>query len=156
MSEPSREIVRPDTGEVLPLDAPTSELALMLDAVRELEWRLRGFKASIAQEVLDRMDREGTWTAHLGNVTVQGRAPGAVEYNGAELFKELLAFCKEHPDVLSHDAVMKAVVRQEVFKPRAAVLKGLAKVDDRLADIIERHTKPLSTPRNVTVKIERA
>lgn len=143
-------VLNPATGELVPLDSPTDVLAQYLAGVREFEDGLRSAKRQVADELLQRMDHEGTWTVHLPGITVEGDGPGRVMYDAEELHRRL-------DDLVDHGHISaaardKAVEVVTTYKAKAAGVKALHKLGDEVAEAIDACSHPSEKPRQVRVK----
>lgn len=144
-------IVNPASGELVARDAPTNDLGAQLDAVRELEGRLRTFKRAVSDEILGRMDKEGLYTYRLGGFKITGKAPPGPKYDGEVLHRELTRLVEQ--DVITPQARDRAVSIATVYEPHAAGIKALAKLE-ACAPAIKAAALPNNDARNVSVSKE--
>ena len=148
-------VASPTTGEVIDLaTAPTETLAAYLDGVRDLERRLREQKAMATAEVLARMDREGRWTATLGDwkLTAPSPEPRRV-YDAAALRADLEQLVAD--DLIAPAAAARAVEEVTTLKVSAAGVKALEKLGGPVADAVERHRTLETRDRRVSVTRQR-
>jgi hypothetical protein len=143
-------VMNPLSGELVPLDSPTDTLGRYLADVREFEQGLRSAKRQVSDELLARMDADACYTAHLGDVTVEGDGPGRVEYDAEGLWHALRPFVDA--GTITEAALDRAVERVWTFKSKAAGIKALLKQGGRLAGVVEQFSRPSEKPRNVRVK----
>lgn len=145
-------VVHPATGEILELDASTEMLARWLTEARELDERMREEKRRVVQELLARMDRDAQYTVRAGDMEIKGDGPAPpTEYDAEPLRRELEEFVDA--EVISQDALDRAVEIVHVYKPRANGLKALVRQGGQLAEIVERHGRPKENhERRVSVK----
>lgn len=153
MTEPSTAvIVHPRTGETLAVaEAPTGQLAEILDAIKERESELQSFKRLIADEILHRMDHERTYTAHLpGGLKLTGDGPRGDEYDGERLHAQLRTLVEE--GVIGEVALRKAVSTTTEYKVRVSGVKALLKGnDERIVAAVQAAAKQNLKPRSVRV-----
>lgn len=145
-------VVHPSTGEVLDLGAPTEQLARWLVEARELDEAMRSEKRRVVAELLSRMDREARYTLRIGDLELKGDGPEPpTEYDAQELREALTEFVDG--DVISQEALDRAVEPVVTFKPRANGLKALLRQGGELAETINRHARPRDNyDRRVGVK----
>lgn len=82
-------LVNPKTGEVVPLHGETSDLAAVIDGIREWEAVARYAKRLIADELHTRMDRDLTLTLHADGFTVKGQGAMETVYDAEGLWNAL-------------------------------------------------------------------
>jgi hypothetical protein len=145
-------VINPATGEVLSLDEPTEILARWLSETRELEERLREEKRRVTRELIDRMDRDASYTLRAGDLEIKGDGPEApTEYDAEALYAELKEFVDS--EAITEDALARAVEPVVTYKPRAGGLNALRKRGGSIADAIERHSRPKENyERRVSIK----
>lgn len=149
---PARELVHPFTGEVIPLDAPTDLLGKALDEQRAVEAEERTFKRALMDEIISRMDKEGTWTYNPegAEVKLTAPSPGRTVYVEPECLRsDLLQLANK--GVISKEAAERAVTTEVVYKPVAQQLKNLAKLGGKVKEVIDQYTRPDESSRSVTV-----
>jgi hypothetical protein len=145
-------VIHPATGEILELDASTETLACWLTEARELDERMREEKRRVVQELLNRMDRDAQYTLRAGDMEIKGDGPASpTEYDAEPLRAALEEFVDG--EVISQDALDRAVEIVPVYKPRANGLKALVRQGGQLAEIVERYARPKENhERRVSVK----
>lgn len=146
----SSEIVNPATGEVLNLDAPTTDLARYLADMRDIEARWRDIKSVVTGELLRRMDATASWTLHLDGLTVKGASPQPVEeYDAAALRDALLELVDDGTlDIAAVDRALALVVS---VKPHAAGIKALRKLGGKVAETVDAHARTVERRRYISV-----
>jgi hypothetical protein len=148
---PTALVVVPITGEVLDLaTTPTDQLAAAINLTRETEVDLRTFKRRVADELLDRMDREATWTVRLGGFEVSGDGPGRTDIDGRRLYEELQGLVMEAR--ITEHAAREAVKVETTYTAVKSKVNKLRKLGGEVAEAIARCEWPSSTPRQVRVK----
>jgi hypothetical protein len=146
----SRELVVPYTGELVDLDAPTNELARLVDEIRELESALREIKSSVSREVHSRMDRDARWTVEVGGYRVSGASPSRVTYDGDR--RELVLVELVASGEISEAAAAAALEVQTIRKPRAVGINALRKISPSVAAAIDATATPVDPDsRRLTV-----
>jgi hypothetical protein len=153
------ELIDPETGERHLLSTATDgELAAFKQHLSE--WRMRAAEAErfADRELISRMDKLGTWTIHVGKVTLESSSPAPRRTidNPAALRKALLALARE--GVIAHEAVNAATPLPPPVKQPVKALLGkldqLRKLGGQVAETIDEHTseQDLSARRSVRVK----
>lgn len=145
-------VINPRTGEALALaEAPTDELADIIDAIKEREDELRSFKRLVADEILRRMDHERTYTAHLpGGLKLTGDGPRGDEYDGERLHTQLRVLVDE--GVIGEIALRKAVETTTAYRVRVGGVRALLKgSDERIVAAVSAAAKQNLKPRGVRV-----
>jgi hypothetical protein len=136
-------VAHPVTGEVLPLDAPTVDLARALDELKELESRLKEVRDRIGEEVLQRMDAKALWTLRTEDgfkLSAPSPAPKA-EWDGPALALALVEL--RGLDLIDYEAAV------------AAGLNRLLKLGGEVAERVGACRVMVEPVRRVTVKRER-
>lgn len=87
---PIEPIVVPTTGELVNLAAPTAELAVYLDAYRELDRDSRRAKTAITDEIAQRLDHDGRASETVTGWKVTVNAPDAVRYDADAVYAILV------------------------------------------------------------------
>jgi hypothetical protein len=145
-------LVHPATGEILSLDADTADLARWLVEARELDEAMRAEKKRVVAELLARMDREASYTLRAGDLEIKGDGPAPPDEYDAQPLREALTEYVE-AEVISIDALDRAVEIVPTYKPRANGLKALLRQGGDLARTIEAHRHPKENhDRRVSVK----
>jgi hypothetical protein len=144
----------PFTGEVLPLDAPTADLARALDELKELTSRIREVRERIDDELLRRLDKNARWTVREGDFKVTGTSPAPkAEWDGAALsvvLAELRGLA-----LIDYEAAEAALETVVSYKPKAAGLQRLLKLGGEVAERVGACRSEVEPVRRVTVKRER-
>lgn len=146
-------VVHPATGEILGLDADTADLARWLSEARELDRLMRIEKQRVTEELLDRMDREASYTLRAGDLEIKGDGPIVpTEYDAPALYVALQDYVEA--GVITEEALERAVEPQPVtYKARAQGLKALARLGGGIVDVIDLHAQPKENfARRVSVK----
>ena len=134
MTASPRYAIHPQTGEILELDRPTSELSGFLEWAKDQRSRMREAEGIIGRELLERMDKRSSWTLHDGDFTVVGKSPKPEEdYDGQELFDLLGRLHQEGK--LDEEAVENAVEVGMFFKPKKNGINQLRKRPDIAAEL---------------------
>jgi hypothetical protein len=148
-------VAHPVTGEVLPLDAPTVDLARALDELKELESRLKEVRDRIGEEVLQRMDAKALWTLRTEDgfkLSAPSPAPKA-EWDGPALALALVEL--RGLDLIDYEAAVAALETVVTYKPKAAGLNRLLKLGGEVAERVGACRVMVEPVRRVTVKRER-
>jgi polyhydroxyalkanoate synthesis regulator phasin len=115
----------PATGEEVDLESASLDtLAELRDLIREHEENQRLAKQQLDAEIHERLDRENTLTARVGEWLITGKAAETTEWNTealATILEELVDDGK-----LSEDAAKRALEPVLTLKPRPGELKKLA------------------------------
>lgn len=148
-------VVHPTTGEIVPLDGPTSDLADWLYETREQEGIVRDLKRVVSEELVRRMDAEAQWTVHLGGWKLSAPSPApSTEYDAEALWAELETLVAE--GVISRGAMEAAVTRQYEYKHHTKGINALKRLGGAVATAIARCSRSVPKDnRNVSVKPER-
>lgn len=148
-----RTAVNPRTGEVLSLDAPTSDLGAWLADLRDHEQLVRDMKALVTGEVLARMDRQGLWTLEdvETGIRLRGASPAPVEEFDAPALRDALLELVDE-GVLEAAAVDRAIEVVVEYKPRKAGLAALRKLGGRVAAAVDAHARQVEKRRYVNVE----
>ena len=150
---PTTQLVMPATGEVIPLDAPTNDLARARDEIRDLEGVLRSMKALLDRELVDRFDKENAKSVKAGGYEVKVDPPMVWATDGRALRKAL--FDLAAMGVLSTEAVNDALPTELVVKPARVKLKALHEhPDPRVREACAEYDRRVPNPnRRVSVKV---
>jgi hypothetical protein len=147
-------VAHPVTGEVLPLDAPTADLARALDELKELTSRIREVRERIDEEVLRRLDAKARWTAHEGGFKVSAPSPAPKpEWDGRALAL-VLAELRGNA-LIDYEAAEAALEMVVAYKPKAAGLNRLLMLGGEVAERVGACRVMVEPARRVTVKRER-
>lgn len=145
-------VANPATGVVVELAGPTDMLAAAIDECRDIENRLRDFKRMIADEILRRMDHEGTWTARVGHFKVSGDGPRGDTYDGERLWKALEPLVAD--DRIAVAARLKAVEPETTYKVKKAGVNALLKLGPEVVEAVKSAAEQNLKPRGVRVSRE--
>lgn len=146
-------VVHPATGEVLDLQrADLEQLGRWLLEARELDEQMRSEKRRVVAELLSRMDREARYTLRAADLELKGDGPEApIEYDVLPLRQALAEFVEA--EVITQEALDRAIEPVTVYKPRANGLKPLVRQGGPLAETIAHYASPKeSYERRVSVK----
>lgn len=147
-------VANPATGIVVELAGPTDQLAAAIDECRDMEEALRAYKRTLADEILRRMDHEGTWTARVGRYKVEGDGPRADTYDGERLWKALEPLVSGGS--IAGAARLKAVEPETVYKVKKAGVNALLKLGPEVVEAVRSAAEQNLKPRAVRVKPERS
>jgi hypothetical protein len=134
-------VVHPRTGEAIEIrDAATNVLAALRDAI--VDWErsdVARWKRAIDAELRGRLDHESVRSATVGRGTARFHitvpAPTKTEWDGEAAYKAARELVRQ--GLISETAAGRAVERVVDYKPKHAVLKGLAEhADERVRDAI--------------------
>lgn len=147
----SKALVQPATGEVIDLRAPSVDLAIALDQVRDLESKLREVKGEVGGELLRRMDQAREWTMREGDYEL--RAPSDAPKEEWDVDRLVVVLTDLVDKQLITSSAMDAAVEQVIeWKPRAKGLNALRK-SPALAEAIDGCKTEVSNERRyVSVK----
>lgn len=157
MTDTSTELVHvqvPGTGELIPYDAPSPVLADAIDRIRTLERQLAEARAEIGRELIDRMDRNGEWTMHLGTLDATAPSPAAAftdEWD-VEALLDALAFLVSD-NLITEAAAKRALKVETVWKPQKRGLDALRKLGPDVAARIDACLTRAPRERRVSVKV---
>lgn len=130
-------LVNPSTGEVVPLDGPTEDLAAWLEAIREWEAVARFAKRLVAEELHERMDRDLTLTVHAGGFTVKGQGATETVYDGEGLYRDLTELVLSGQ--ITEGALEEAVERTVTYRVKAQGVRKLKSAGH--GDLVDRHAE---------------
>lgn len=140
-------VVIPMVGEVVDLaTAGTDDLADAIDRIRDLEGQLRAAKRQLADEAIQRMDREVNWTLTGEDWKLSAPSPGRVEWDAEAVAATLARMVID--ERVPREAAEQAVAVKPVVK--VAGLNALLKRPD-LKDELEACGHVSDAPRNVKV-----
>jgi hypothetical protein len=147
----SIELLNPSTGEVIPLDASTEQLAEWLDQTKEWEARLRDAKRLAQGELLRRLDANARWTDLVGEFEIRAPSPSPkVVYDNDELAKTLTDLVAE--GLITEEAKDAALELATYWKPKIGGIKKLLKLGGEVKDRVEACGQVESVTRYVSVK----
>ncbi len=144
MSEISTELVVPGVGQLVSLDEPR-EVALAIDAIRDLEFQLRAAKQDLTRALVHASQQEGSKTLRYEGVEVVVKGGSATHYDAAEIYTGLI------------DAGMSAERAGEIVKHTvtqkvdASQAKRAASANPEYAAVIYAHTTTIDVPHSVSV-----
>lgn len=154
---PERAVMHPASGELVDLDAPTTDLAAGLEALDDLIDGLGDFRQVVVEEVTRRMDAYNSRTEHVGQYVLETNAPVTETYPLRQLRKALEGLVEAN---VLEAGVIDRVIKQpppqpqdpKVDKRELNKLKGHGnpRVAAALGAVRERH------PQRRTLKIKRA
>ena len=146
-------LTNPSTGEVLTLESPTGDLGRYLADVREMESYVKEAKNIVQQEILRRMDKDALYTVRVpgAGLKLSGSSPApSEEFDELALREALLVLVDE--DVVTIEAVDRAVEPVVTYKARMAGIKALRKLGGRVAEVIDGHSNTIFKTRYVRVE----
>lgn len=109
-------IVHPLTGDVLELDAPTDQLAAVLEDHREILSVLAEWRSLVERELVRRMDSANTRKEEIGGYVLEVNAPRTESYS-VDTTREALAPLVE--EGILDEVVLERVITMSVPKPVA-------------------------------------
>jgi hypothetical protein len=133
MQQPGREVVLPTTGEVVDLGNPGA-CAAALDAIREMEDVVKGYKRLLTGVLIEESTRVGSKTLHFGGVTVEIKESVTTHWD-LEILETLLEAGLPSE---RYDELVKAEVTYKVNKTES---KRIAAANPAYAEIIDRACK---------------
>jgi hypothetical protein len=155
-TENTRTLVQPASGELVDLNAPTTELAAGLERLDELVMRLGDFRQAVTDELARRMDTANSRTERVGDYVLKTNAPTSEEYPVRPLREALRR--------LVELKVLDPVVLERVVKTPPPTPPE-PKVDKRELNKLKNHADPRvaraigavrqRTPNRRTLKVER-
>lgn len=155
-TENTRTLVQPASGELVELDAPTTDLVAGLERLEELVDRLMEFRRLVVDEVAARMDTANSRTERVGDYVLKTNAPTSEDYPVRPLREALRGLVEA--GVLDPVVLERVIVTPPPTPPEPKVdkrelnkLKGHA--DPRVARAIGAVRQ--RTPNRRTLKIER-
>jgi hypothetical protein len=143
--------VIPGLGEAVELHtADISDLARLLADVKDYQSRLNEAKSLLSQEVLRRQDQAAKWTTPAGGYVLKGSSPAPQEeFDALALREDLLGLVDE--GALHIQAVDAAVETVVTYKVRKGGLNQLRKLGGVVAQIVDRHARPVEKARYVSI-----
>lgn len=147
-------LVNPDTGEVVPLaDAPMPLIAAVMGDIQVRIDELQELKRGLGRVMVERMDKNASWTARARGVKVTAPSPvaGAVTWDAELLYEILDALVAE--DVITREAALKACQQRVEHVALAPGIKALCKnpvVKTRLQPALREAP---AKPRNARVEV---
>ena len=109
-------IVHPLTGGVLELDAPTDQLAAVLEEHREILSVLAEWRSLVERELVRRMDSANTRKEEVGGYLLEVNAPRTESYS-VDAMREALAPLVD--EGILDEVVLERVITMSVPKPVA-------------------------------------
>jgi hypothetical protein len=151
MTEMSTELVVPGIGQLVPgigqlvdLDQPR-EVALAIDAIRDLEYQLRAAKQDLTRALVHASQQEGTKTLRYEGVEVVVKGGSATHYDAAAIYSGLI-------DAGMSEQRAGEIVKHEVItKVDAAQAKRASAANPEYAAVIAANTSVVDTPYSVSV-----
>jgi hypothetical protein len=142
------EVLVPVTGELLPLDAPSAQLAEAVLRMRELEQQLAAARQLVGAELTHRLDMENLRSAEVDGLKVTVAAPGR-DWNTDTLAGVLDELVEE--SVITPAAMDRIVVLERKVKG-TELRKLLATLPEAEAARLRACSKPNSRVRSVKVE----
>lgn len=148
-------VLVPTTGEQVALNAPTDELAAVIDFLRDVKRQADTAIRVLGDELLRRMDTNASWTAKTERFEIVGQSPTPdTEWNVDALdatLKELIA-----DGEISEDAYDNALETVVTLKVRKRGIDALRKLNDDIRLRIDSCGTPVEKTRRVNVKLRKA
>ena len=145
------ELVLPVLGEVLPLDAPSDQLAEAAWRMRELETELARVRKLVGNELVNRMDRENLRSVEVAGYSITVSAPGAVDWDADQLAEVLGELVKR--DVITAGALDRVLPVKRTVAQRE-LKKLLETLDSPDVELVETCSAPSRRSRTVKVQNE--
>ncbi len=146
-SEHSTELVVPGIGQLVNLDEPR-EVALALNAVRDLEYQLRAIKTDLTRALAHASQQEGSKTLRYEGVEVTLKGGTVTEYDAAAIFDGLLDAGMSEQRV---GEIVKHTITQKVDAVKA---RQAAAANPAYAKVIEANTVIKEGPPQATVSLK--
>lgn len=143
MSEPSRELVVPTTGELVILDDPVQCARVLLE-IRDLEQRAKDLKAELTWAIIEESKRQGTKTLHFPGLDAVVNTPDTISWD-QEVLIELIAAG------LPEERFRDLVQVETSYKVNGLVAKSIAGSNEVYEEIIERAKTRIPRSPSVTV-----
>jgi hypothetical protein len=146
MSEPSLELVIPGIGQVVQLDNP-KDVALALDAVRDLERSLRYVKTELTSALVYRSQVEGSKTIHFegGKAVLNSSMEIAYDPEAIEIGLREAG--------MPEDRIREIVVEMVSYKVNAVRAKQAGSANPAYAAVIEANRTEKEKAASVTVTL---
>jgi hypothetical protein len=144
MTEQSTELVIAGIGEVVNLDKPR-EVAFALDAIRDLEWKLRAAKQDLTRALVHASQQEGSKTLRYEGVEVTVKGGSEVTYDAEEVYAGLLEVG------MSPERASEVVVETVTRKVSAVEAKRVAAANPAYAAVIAQHMRVEEKPFTASV-----
>lgn len=134
MSEhvPGMELVVPGIGELVALDDP-KQVSLALDAVRDLEWKLRAVKTELTRALVHASEVAGSKTLHLEGVKVTIKSGFETVYDAEQIEIGL------REAGMPEDRIRQIVKETVSYKVDANQAKQAAGANPAYAAVIDAH-----------------
>ena len=141
----STELVVPGIGQLVNLEDPR-EVALAIDAIRDLEYQLREAKTDLTRAIVYHSQKEGSKTLHYDGVEVQLRGGSVTEYDETAIYTELIEAG------MSEERAAQIVKHTVTLKVDAREADRAGKANTVYMEIIERNKTVKDTPFSASVK----
>ncbi len=144
-------VSNPVSGEVISLADPTDMLARFVADLDDLRQRLETERSQVNTELLERLDKNATWTFQAGGYKITAPSPDpGVEYDGGRLAAALANLADR--GVIDTHAYEAAVDCTLVCKAKKRGINALLKLGGEIAEAI-RGTEIESTPKARRVRV---
>ena len=141
----------PTTGELIHLNADTTELAAARDNIDEAIGSWSTTRSILDEELTNRMDAANRRSAKVGPFTIEVNAPEKVDWDGGSLYRRLQKLVADGE--LDGAAVAEAVERTTVYKVNAAAARRLlGHVNAKVREAAEYASHAHPQRRNVRVR----
>ncbi len=147
MNDPSTELIVPGIGQVVNLDDP-KEVALALNAIRDLEYQFRAAKADLTRALVYASEKEGSKTLRYEGATVVIKGGQVTEYDAPAIYDGLLEAGMSEQRA---GEIVKHTVTQKVDAREA---QRAAKANPAYAEVIEANTAVKEIPPSASVSIK--
>ena len=143
----STELAVVGLGQLVNLDNPR-EVALAIDAIRDLEWQLRAAKTELTRALVHASEVAGTKTLRYEGVEATVKGGEKVEYDADALYLDLLAAG------MSEARAGEVVVETVIHTVNANEAKRVAAANPAYREAVERHRTVVEVPHSVTVSLK--
>lgn len=133
-----QEIAIPQTGELLPLDAPSDQLAEAVARMRDLEKELSRVRGIVGGELARRLDLENMRSVRVDNFKIKVGAPG-VDWNTDQLAGVL-------DELVEEASLTTGAMDRIVFLERKVSIRELNKLLPNLNPEQAARVRACSTP----------
>ncbi len=146
-SEQSTEILVQGIGQLVNLDQPR-EVALAIDAIRDLEYHLREAKKDLTRALVYASQQEGSKTLRYEGVEVTVKGGTFTSWDEAGLYTALI------DAGMSEERAGEIVVHKVSLQVSANEANRAAKANPAYAEIIETHKTVGETLPSVSVSVK--
>lgn len=143
---PGMDLVVPGIGEVVPLDDP-KQVAFAIDAVRDLEWKLRAVKTELTRALVHASEVAGSKTLHLEGVKVTIKSGPETVYDAEQIEIGLR-------DAGMPEERIRQIVKETVsYKVDANQAKQAAGANPAYAAVIEANKQTREMTPSATISL---